>query len=153
MDIKKCLSSYSIDPGEEGYSSLVPGNWCVISANYIAPNPWAFLSDGVSFPLDCLAERESKLQSKFTLWARRHRTGDKFECSGGFSAKSLVGASSWKFTWRSWSPEWWSAEWKLLPSFWCLWYQLKCLLESLGTMLIMVNPDTFCSGQEGLSVL
>lgn len=85
---------------------LFPGTWELMchQCRLHSPKPmglpfwWCFLPPG-------LFSRTWVKVTKFASWARGHWPGDKFECSGGFSAKSLVGASSWKFTWRSWSPE------------------------------------------------
>lgn len=63
------------------------------------------------------------------------------------SESSLEGAASGKFTQGR---QWLNAEWKPLPfSFQHLWYQLKCVLEGLGTVLITAWTSTFSSGRKG----
>lgn len=62
--------------------------------------------------------------------------------------RSLIGATSWKFTQRRWRPECWEQSRNFCFSLWCLGSQLKLFLGSLRTKLMVANTSTF-SGYRG----
>lgn len=85
------------------------------------------------------------LHNQLISWAAGVPWGGRLKSA--LSESSLGGAASGKFTQGR---QWLNAEWKPLPfSFQHLRYQLKCVLEGLGTVLITAWTSTFSSGRKG----
>ena len=110
-------------------------------------NPGSSVTPAVSFPRDCWVEHRPPSFPAHLVSSRYSLRWKIKICSGNVSEWSLEGAVSGKFTQGR---QWLNAKWKPWPfSFQRLWYQLKCVPEGLGMVLITAWTSTFSSGRKG----
>lgn len=130
---------------EEGCSFLTPGSWWCHQCLWCNPQTQGALLLMLSLSPWPVERNTGPLHNQLISWAAGVPWGGRLKSA--LSESSLEGAASGKFTQGR---QWLNAEWKPLPfSFQHLRYQLKCVLEGLGTVLITAWTSTFSSGRKG----